>query len=176
MQPDVQAVYRACEAAHMSIYKAMAAVKQRLPGETSMLEAADAGYALRKAKQYIEDIRSVLTQYEELAIKIACAAWVIQEGQEPIRTHYCTGSPDVKRMVSIPNPKDPNYASFMTALGVPEHLWASDCVRPHWPGMIEYVNRKLQSGEPLPVGTDAAATYAVFKMTFRGRKEVTDSL
>jgi len=158
--------------AHTDLYKKKLQLESLVLHMTDLQELADTVYALKETIKFIEDIRTQLRGLEELGIKIACALWLRDEKAEPIRTEYVTASPDVKTMVSIPKPGQPGYLEFMAQFGITEAMANADVVRPHWPGMIEYVSQQLQAGKPLPVGTDLSKTYSIFKLTCRGKKGV----
>ncbi len=172
MLPEFVKVYETAKTLHRELYQQLNEVKVLLPKLTDDKEIADATYALRKAREYLDDVRQQLFGQEELGVKMTCAAYVRNMNGEPIRTPYCIASPDVKTMVPLPKPGTEAYPAFMQELGVPEHLWKTDVVRTYWPGLVEFVNTNLSEGKPLPKYADVSRAYSVFKCTYRGRKEV----
>jgi len=137
-------------------------------------DLADTAYALREIMRLFDDAEGECNAIYELVVRVACMLWAHGDNDGPIRTKHVTASPDIKMMTAIPKAsKDPEaYAEFMKALNIPEHLWARDVVRPHWPGMLDFVSEKIASGEPLPGGLDPTKTYPIYKMGLRGKKGV----
>jgi hypothetical protein len=60
----------------------------------------------------------------------------------------------------------------MEHLGIPEHMAAGDVVRPHWPGLKEYLTKLAQQGLPLPPGIDPQKTYSEYTLEVRKKKGV----
>lgn len=177
MHPKAIEAFKIVKKAHNEAY----ALISDLPDETkscaNLCELVDTAYAMKQIVLLVKDIENEAKRLEETAIQIACALWAMTSTTgEPIRTEYCTGSPDIKQMASIPNRnRNPElYEKFMDSLGVPRDLWAGEgeAFRPHWPGLVEYISERQRTGKPLPEGVDPSRMYPVYKLTCRPKKGV----
>ena len=174
MLPEAQAAYKIIKQAHAEFYSAIKKIPTVLPDEK---ELADIHYAMKECVKFLEDMRSEARKVSDIVTKCACMIWMQEGGGDPIRSEYCTATPDVKQMTNLPrkshNPE--RFATFMTALGIDEALWNREgppAVELNWNGMVELVSERLSQGLPLPEGIDPSATYSIFKLHIRGKKGV----
>jgi hypothetical protein len=153
-------------------------------------ERANVAYACNQAEKFASDTRKMIAATEEICEKLVCLAWAqdINNTGEPVRTEYVTATPDVKPCAKVPKfDKEPDkYAALMRWLGIDPVLW--DCgevltengqqdtevVRVHWPGFQALVGRLASAGYPLPDGIDPNATYMLYSLRYKKRKELPD--
>lgn len=189
MNPLLQDCYRTAKAAHEALYIRLQQIRQTLASQT--LEGlADIAYALRESEKYLQDIRKENTATAETAERLCCLRYLEDASNvEPIRTEYCTATPDMKTCAKVPNLKnDPKgYASMMQWLGIDPILWDqgeietesgkedTEVVSVHWPGFTALLGRLAANGLPLPDGIEVDATYHLYKLRIRKRKGVIDS-
>lgn len=169
-------VFETAKQTHEEIYNSLKQLTAQTRQETEINILVDRIYALREAAKLLDDTRKECNRLADFATRLACLIWAQGDSSEPIRTEYCTGSPDVQMSVNIPNKKrDPvAFCNLMKFLGVPENLYLteSEIVRPHWPGLVEMLTARLSKGLPLPEGIDVNATVPIYKITIRGKKGI----
>lgn len=145
-----------------------------LHNEVSLEELADMAFALKKISEIFDEIEKKTRNTYELAERLLCMMWAQNGDSDPIRTPYCTITPRIRMAAQIPKKGTPEYAELMKALGINEELQTSDAVRPHWPGLVDFVTELLTQGRPLPAGVDPHKTYPVYGVTIRQRKGITE--
>lgn len=172
-------LYTLTKSTHARIYLLAKTLHQdAIEGRCDMEELADLTYALREVFNYIDDMRKEISKTKQACERIACVLWSHKSDGDPIRTPYCTGTPKVKMMASLPNKRrEPEkYAALMTHLGIDPSLWKgeNDAVRVHWPGFVEHMTALAEKGLPLPAGIDVDKTYPVYSLTIKkGKKGIT---
>lgn len=168
-------MYVQAKKAHDEIYRLIALLKPEVEKCRRKEELVDYAYALYEAHKFIDDLEGEVRRLKERAICLADALWVQESTGESIRTDYCTATPDIKMAANIPSQKrDPEaFDAFMQHLGIKPELYKgeSEVVRPHWPGLVEYVSALISQGKPLPPGVNMEKKYPVYKMSFRKKKE-----
>lgn len=178
MREDMVAVYQRLRNVHAEVYATVSQVREQMKQVCDIDEHADVVYACHETMKYLDDIRTEINKLNDQCEKIACAIWVREGTGETIRTSFCTVSPEVKIMASIPRKKtDPDsYNAFMRSLGVSDDVLRQpeDVVRPHWPGLVEYVSRLAAAGKPLPPGVDPDKTYPVYTLHIRAKRKGVD--
>lgn len=183
MHDDAKTLYADVKKAHERQYKRLIALRtevHEMAKQVDLDELADVAFALREIEKLTHDIEKEARLLREFTEKLACAAWVQIGEAETIKTEYCTATPSVKMMVSLPTRKNQpeQYQQLCLALGIPSELIGDETdpgpVSVNWPGMVEYLTAKLQKGEPLPAGLDMKKTYNIYKLNIRKRKEIDD--
>lgn len=184
MLPEAVDLFSVVKQAHANTYQQLQILKRAIAKTGDIKELCDVVYALKEALKFAEDIEREVQSLEQVSVKITCGMWVQLPGDPaPIKTDYCTGSPDVKMIASCPSPKrDPaNYDKLMQHLGVPRHLYemglgeeaeGKRVVDLFWPGLVDYVTNELTAGRPQPPGLDMTRTFPKYVMACRGRKGV----
>ena len=171
---DFKFLYSDTLKAHMALETKLEDLRARLNSQTTIIDQADADYAISKISELMDDsakkIRALLTLSEQLLT----IRWVMSDCSGPIRTQHVTTSPKMTDMPKIPSKKSSPeaYAKFMSELGVPDTLVDSEAVRPHWPGLCDYIECFAEKGEPLPESLKNVDSYPVFKCTRRKKKGV----
>lgn len=165
---------------HASFVRNEISIRKFLVGCSSKEEHADAAYAFRETHKLIDDVRKRLEDLRKLSEKMACVIAAATFDADTIRTDYCSATPDVKPIASVPSrSRQPEeYAKLMSWLGVPEGLWSTNDdhapIKPHWPGVMEMLDREMRAGRPLPPGIDPNKTYNEYKLVIRGKKGVSE--
>lgn len=142
--------------------------------EADIKELADLAFALKKISELFDEMEKRTRNTYELAERLLCMMWAQVGDSDPIRTEHCTITPRIRMAAQIPKKGTPEYEELMKALGIGVELQKTDAVRPHWPGLVDYVTELLTSGRPLPPGVDASKTYPVYGVTIRQRKGITE--
>lgn len=172
---DVQ-IFTAIRDLHGFLYPKIKQLREETQRCRNLERLADRCMAAKQSLNYVNDLRKELNLLQELAERLACLIWVQLEMTESIKTEHTTAIPNVKMMAAVPKKRtQPEaYAAFMDFLGVPKALYEGDedAVRPHWPGMVEYLSGLLAEGKPLPPGIEPDKTYPVYSLTCRKRMEV----
>lgn len=172
--------------AFTKLQAAMAAVEADVRAEQDIHELTDAALALRESFKFVHDLRADIMRTREVATRKACLMWARDAryaNGDSIKTDYCTATPDVRIVPAVPTmKKDPEtFSMMMQHMGIDSSLFtdledgegrATQAVKPHWPGMIAYVNRLMAEGKPLPPGFDPEATHAQYKLNIRAKKGV----
>lgn len=181
MIPEAVAAFTAARDGHAASYKAMIETRAALvkSGVPSLTELADAIYALDRVERIADDLRKEARAFREQLDKIACLRWVERGDGEPIRTEHCLGTPQIKQMAPMPNRhKHPErYAALMQHLGIAKELWDapegfSPPIELKWTGMVDYLTERLANGKPVPPGVDPRATFTIFRVNVRAKKDV----
>lgn len=149
----------------------------------AMQKLVDVSYFAEKTRQLADMIRKDCQELRDLCDRMVCVLWAQQDSGEPIRTEYCTASPDVKMQASLPDRKKQpiEYAAFCDYMGIPRELYCapdgeSPPVQVHWAGMLSYFSALLSQGKPLPPGIDPTKMYPVYKVRLQPRKEISGDL
>jgi hypothetical protein len=142
--------------------------------DANINELADYTYTVRKISDMLVEMSKRTRNTYELAERLLCMLWAQVGDPEPIRTPYCTITPKIRMAAQIPKKGTEEYEKLMTALGITLELAQVDAVRPHWPGMTEYVTQRLTEGKPLPPGIDPHKTYPVYGVLIRDKKGITE--
>ena len=145
-----------------------------LHNEGDIKELADMAYALKKIMEIFDEVEKRTRNTYELAERLLCMMWAQAGDSDPIRTPYCTITPRIRMAAQIPKKGSVEYEELMKALGITVELQATDAVRPHWPGLVDYVTELLTNGRQLPPGVDPNKTYPVYGVTIRPRKGITE--
>lgn len=163
--------YGMARGAHQQLYGLMLQMNRLLQQTTELTELADAVFALRKTEELLEDTRKECSKLLELAEQVTCIRWLACSDHEPIRSEYCTASPDVKQTVAIPSKSSPEYAALLKHYGIPE---GSPFV-PHWPSLLKQVSADLAAGGSIPPGCDPNKMIRVCKVrTLTKKKPILD--
>lgn len=169
--------YAAMKAHHEVAYRQLKQIDELVRGEVDKEELADAAFALKMTGDLADDIRKMAKVTQELAEKMCCAKVLAEGHTGTINTPFMRVSPDIKTMAAVPSKRrDPDaYEKLMGHLGIREDLLKNDAVRPHWPGLVEYVSECASVGRPLPPGVDPSSTYPVYRLArWRKKKEPDD--
>lgn len=159
--------YAEARRAHMMMCQQFVMVEQQLRGSRDMKELADAVHALKQISDLANDIKKEANRRKEFFERLCCAVWMNGDGS-PIKTEYCTGSPEVKQTVATPKSDTPEYADFCKHFGVDPSL----PFRPHWPTMLDRISDDLAQGKPLPPGCDPSTVWTVFRVATRRIKPI----
>lgn len=168
MREEAKRAYAEARAAHWAIAEQTEKLRVALGRSTDMKELADAIYALRETSALCEDLRKEADRLKQEFERQGCALWVKQGTGQPIRTEYCTGSPEVKQTPQTPKAGTPEYEAFCRHFNVaPDGFF-----RPHWPEMLKQLTEAQGRGEPLPPGCDPSKLWTVFKVKVLKRAPV----
>jgi hypothetical protein len=154
-------------------------VRDTVEGSSDLDELADTIYALNQSFKFAKDMQNEIDRLKDLSVKILCVLWVKLSDGSPVRTEYATVTPDVMMIASIPkrstHPEE--YAALMKYLGIDMKLWShgEEVVRPHWPGLVEYLSQQISKGLPVPDGIDPTKLYPKYKVRVTKRKPVEDA-
>jgi hypothetical protein len=180
MKAKLVDLYKRARDLHEEFVRADADLRKMVMTCASVEEHADTSYALRETADFVEDVRKRCEAIKKLAEQIACVLYTQMGMKDTIRTDYCSATPDIRTIVTIPRKSsDPeNFGKLMTFLGVPPELWnapeESTVVKPHWPGLMAHLHRMQIEGKPLPPGVDPNKTYPEYKLIVRKRKGVSE--
>jgi CHASE3 domain sensor protein len=133
-------------------------------------ELTDIGYLLKKQSEYLDDLRKETDKLRALVEKIACLRSVAEE-KDKFRGRIATGTPQVQKSANIPHPKkDPdNFLKLCAFLGIPEEAVMNDLIRVHWPGMKEFITKRLEEGKPIPPGLSTEDLHTHYSLRYRKR-------
>lgn len=174
MHENAKQVYAQAKRCFEETYALLVETKEYFERCNDMDELADVTYAMKQSEKFLKDLSSTLKKQRENLERIACLLWVKRNVADPIKTDYVTATPNLKTMASLPTKKgDPEgYAALLKWLGIREDVSEDDAVRPHWPGMVEYLTKLMEEGKPLPPGIDPGKTYPMYTLSHRKRKEI----
>jgi hypothetical protein len=180
IHPDLLAAHAKLRAAWEEVAKLEVHALQAIKKCSSLEDLADAAYCCRLIEDTADDIRKRTAETGQLCQRIACALAVATEQVDSIRTDYVTATPDVKMIASIPRRSThlEQFAALMAHFGVPASAWEGGehaAVQPHWPGVMERINRDLAAGKPLPPGVDPDKTYPEYRLLMRKGKRTVGS-
>lgn len=188
MKPELAKLYRDVQDLHRKHYAMVEKLREEITKTTDLKELADTAYCFHKAIELAEDMSKEFKKTEELAGKLAVLVHtkLVQGGMkdEPIRTDFCTATPDCTMMIMLPKKRSEpeQYDALMAHMlpGVPREVWdtpdgEAEQLRVHWPGFQARVNRDLASGKPAPPGINMSRSVPQFKLKFsRSKKEPGD--
>jgi hypothetical protein len=181
MKPQLQSLYLLA----LELHRASVELEVKLNAEMSTCvektDAVDVAYAMRETWSLVHDVRKRVYVLQQRAEKLAVALNLADGSAENIKTDYCTATPKIRTIVSIPRRStDPeNFGKLMAWLGVPKDLWdkgdeEKEVLRPHWPGLIDHIADRLQEGKPMPPGVEPNKTYAEYSLVMRGKKGIAE--
>jgi len=169
MKPLAKEIYAAARALHWEACTKAVQLK-RIAESADLREIADDIYALKEVEKLLEDARKEIKGISEDLIRQGCHLYVLAGDGDPIRTEYCTASPDAKPTVKLPKKDSPEYQQLMDYFGVPKDAPFS----PDWNKMIERVEADLAEGKPCPKGCDPSKMYILPKMVIRKKRPILD--
>lgn len=175
-------LYNRVKRMHAHVYSRLSALREAVCSGTINTQAdrVDLAFLTRDILNHVLDIRKETESLLHLFEQVTCAVWVqetatdLEAGSTAIKGTLARATPDVKMAATMPSAKrEPEaYRSLLTDIGLPASLIDADCVRMHWPGMIEYVSQLVAAGKPLPAGIDPSKTYPQYKLTLVKHKDV----
>lgn len=137
-------------------------------------DVADAAYVFRECSEALDEIRKKLDRMSERAqeqVNIYCVAFE----EKNIQTDYCTLTPRSNLVYKYPVRKsEQEWSNFMDKLlSNTNDVIKYELVRPHWPGMKEYITEYLKATMKLPFDLPMENfQMAELRCTIRKRKEV----
>ncbi len=171
MNTTARDLYAACDAVHTAVTGLSKQLDVTLRTQPSLEEIADAGFALKKAEELLEDIRKNLTTRRQFWERVMCMGWMKRNTGEPIRTEHCTVSPKVSFAAVLPRRGSPEYADMLRDLGVSDEVRDKELLKPATSGFMTEVSRRMEEGEDLPPWMTGHRE--VYGATYLKRKEVT---
>lgn len=178
MLDEAKKLYQSVSTNHRNTYIMAEAIEKLAPQLAGDLkETADMTYALQECFDLAEDTLKTLRKLRGNIDKLFCAMTVAGGAVGKVETEHCEATPKVKMSVSLPSRRsDPEkFAAVMKELGIPENMYSGETefVRPHFPGMVEYVTNKLANGEPLSAAlSDVTRQYPVYSVKISAKKGV----
>lgn len=154
---------------HAEMYKKLKKLEEATRRCSDMKEQADMAFAMRECIKLLDDTVKGARKIKETAEKIGCALWVKDGDGSSIKTPYCTATPKIRMIASLPskrhNPEQ--YLKMMEHLGINPELCKedTDVVRPHWPGLMDHITALAEQGKPLPPGISLSDTYPQYSFT-----------
>jgi hypothetical protein len=142
--------------------------------EGHITELADLAYVLRQLDDMIHDMHKKSASTYELAGRLLCLMWAKNGSDEPVRTPYCTITPKIKMAANLPKRGSDEYIALLTSMGFTAEMLETDAVRPHWPGLTDFITQRLTEGRALPAGLNQASTYPVYGITILKKKGITE--
>jgi hypothetical protein len=142
--------------------------------EGAITELADLAYVFKLLDDIVHDMHKKSASSYELAGRLLCLMWAKNGSGESVRTPYCTVTPRIKMAANLPKRGTDDYVALMNSLGINAEMLETDAVRPHWPGLTDFITQRLTEGKPLPAGVDQSSTYPVYGITVLKRKGVTE--
>jgi hypothetical protein len=180
MNPVLVQLYKEARSLHESFVKVDAALRKELTTNPNVEDHADAVYALRELAKLADEVRKKANSISEISQKLACVIQVATKNTDTIRTDHCIGTTDVKPIVTLPkqSTQPEQFAALMNWLGIPAAMWDRgddhSVVKPHWPGMMNYLAEQMAAGRSLPPGVDPNKVYDEYKLTVRSKKGVAE--
>lgn len=180
MKQSAKQLFQLAKAAHEEIFRQLKAVEQEMKKNMNMVELCDYAYAINESHTLMESSKKELWKLRELSNKLVCGLYLQTDmSSRSIHTDYVTATPDIGRSPNIPSEKsDPaGYKQLMDYLNIPdfgedENGNKIEPVRPHWPGLVEYIKKLDAVGKPVPPGIDVSKLTPVYKLTLRKKKGV----
>jgi len=130
---------------------------------------ADICYVCREVSNTIDEMRKQIDRTKESAAKDCCTL-LTMFNQRNIQTNLCTATPKPKMQFRYPSKKrEEGWAEFIEKLLEDNQVViANELVRPHFPGIQEYLATFVEKGKPLPFGISLASFFgSVPDMTIR---------
>lgn len=190
MNENEKSLHESVTANHHNVYLLTQRLQEAIPEivqNGDMKTLADMAYAVSECEKMLDDSRKSCSRMKELLAKLIGAQWITLPEPVRIETEYCYVHPNVKPMVQIPNrnTKPELFERWMEAFNVPENLWkfrneageidmeTTELVRLHYPGIVDWIQKQLQDGKPLPSGVeDGAEKYNIYTLRIHPRKGV----
>lgn len=180
MNPLAQEIYQLAKDAHEMILTRCIELRRTMVNQTAPTNV-NCAYALRESLALIEDTAKQAKQIKELLERLVCLRIIEAGNADPIKTEYCTATPDVKICAAIPTfEKDrTSYEKLMTYLGIDPVLWdtgkfltelgeiETEVVKVNWPGFQDFITRLAAEGSPVPDGIDASKCYSIYRLLMR---------
>ena len=175
MYTSAKILYIECKKLHKKVYEQLLILQKDLGTCTEEVELADAAFSMKECTDLLNDVRKQIDKTSKIAKGKACFIWTQNQledpNDEPIRTSYCTATPEVKMYIPFPTKKDKDgWKEFMEYLGVPDAVADSELVRPHYPSMLEHTTKCLAESKPLPPGMNEGKKIALHDLKFRKTK------
>lgn len=136
--------------------------------DAALEEMVDAIYALRTCEEIVDHVRKQIEKVLDNMQKTVVLRWISLGAGEPIRTDFCTGSPDVSQAMSIPSKDSEEYRALMRHFNVP----LDAPVKLHYPSLSLYITAQQSSGGPLPPGVNPDKLTTAFYVTTRKRRDI----
>ena len=165
--------YKEIKSLYLETYQLLSIARDDLKrSEFTTSDIVDLVYVMRETSKIINDLRKEIDGIKQQFENVGCLISISLGDLEPIRTSLATGSPKLRLAAKIPSQtKDPdNFALLMDYLGVSKDAVANKCVKPHWPGLVEWISNDASMGKPLPPGIDPNSSYPVYSITIRAKK------
>jgi hypothetical protein len=129
-------------------------------------------YGLRETWKLLDSMRRDVNKRVEALERKICLTYIAlpDVDGDPVKTDFCTASPDAKQTVKLPAKDSPEYRQLLAYFGVPLDAPFS----PDWNKMIERVTQELAEGKPCPPGCDPKAMYTICKVAVKKRRPILD--
>jgi hypothetical protein len=175
MKPEAQELYKLARTLHQNTVVTLMKLAEDVKVCTDEKECADLSYALAEIIKLTDDVKKRCGKVRRISDQMACALTLMAGSAETIRTEYCSATPKVTTILSVPKRKgDPGYGALMDHLGVPRHLYDDSSehgvVGLHWMGVVTYLGEQQAAGKPLPPGIDPNKTYPQYAIHIRGKQ------
>lgn len=170
MTPTALETYKRVKNANWEIATLLESIRVQQGNSADEKELVDSILVLDQAAKTLDSLRKETNRVKERLETLACKRWMEIGTGEPLRTEYCTGSPDVKQAPRIPKEGTEDYQKMCQYFGIPDGA----PFRPHWPSMMERVSEEQRSGMALPPGVDPNGVITVFKVTVRKKRPILD--
>lgn len=152
----------------------LATLNEDVKSMSDLEELADIAFACRELAGLFDQMRKDSNKTGELAQKIACVQHIQLGLTDPIRTEFCSASPQIKQQCVLPRAdRHPEqYAKLMEFLGVPKESCAvpengHSLVSFNWKGITDLATQRAEKGLPVPPGCDPELTFAEYKLQMR---------
>lgn len=174
MRSKPRELFRFMSSSYMELLNRVKSLSADLNSETDIEELCDSAYAIREAHKQADDLRKKLNALQIKHAQLICALWLRSPDSDKIKTEYCTVTPVIKQIASVPSfRKEPEvYRTLMEALGIPAEMYETGVVRPSYEAFCDYISELTAQGKPLPKGLDVAKVYQNPTVNIRKRKGV----
>ncbi len=159
MYTSAKLLYIKTQKLHKELYTHLIELRKDTEGEvcTDEVELTDASFCLRECISLLEDVRKELSKTSNQVKERACYIYAKKQmaslNGQPIRTVYCTATPDVKMYAPFPIKKSKDgWDELMEYLGVSKETADKELVRPHYNSMVALCTELTREGKPLPPG------------------------
>ena len=119
---------------------------------------ADLNYCVKVCEKMMDELRKAYKNVRGSSEQSVCFLWIKQEegNRGPVRTEYCTVSPDLRIVPKVPSARqDPGaYVEFCMELGLPQDVAEFGVFSVAWPELVEYTTWLATQGQPLPKGAE----------------------
>jgi len=182
MIESAKQLHESTSANHRNVYVLANTIRDKVGKDLAedLPEMADIIYALNECGKLQDDAAKIMRGLKTHLEKLVCAIVVRDGTAGRIETPYCAAQPNIKMALSLParSTKPELFMQMMRALNIPETLLGDgdtmpECVRLHYPGVVEMISAKLAAGEPLPEGlSEAVKQFPEFRVKITSRKGV----